>query len=173
MKQITVTHENGVELTEVKTVAIYSEKIVWTRAVNGLCELMYAEKLDRRMKPKIWRCTNTKTVIDSLIDGDTTDLNAYNFGDGPGSAISSTTAVITLQDEYIERALESKAVIAGTLTACREVHYTEGAFLTKSLFVSDALDTIASPVVTTTTTTAAATTTTTTAAVTTTTTTSA
>ena len=170
MKQIIVTHENGTALVESKTVAIYSENIVWTRDVNGICELMYAEKLDRRTKPKIWRCTNTKAVIDSFIDSDKTDLNAYNFNDGPGSAIDSTTQVITIQDKFIDKAFESKAMIDGALTACREVKYVEGAFLTKTLYVSDALDTIASPVVTTTTT-AAATTTTTTAPVTTTTTT--
>ena len=157
MKEVTVTHENGVELTESKTIGIYSENIISTKEdVNGLAEIVYADTLDRRMKPPTYRVTNTKTVIDGFISGDKTDLTVYDVVDG-------TRSTLTVQDKFIRKIRDAKALIAGTITDCAVVTYIEGSFVTKTVYTSDALADLASAVVTTTTTTAAVTTTTTTA----------
>ena len=155
MKQIIVTHVNGVELAESKTKAIYEENIVWTKDVNGLGELMYASKLDRRVKPEILRTTNTKAVLDGFIAGSKTDFSVYDV-------VTGDEATLTIQDKYVKEIKEDKTVIANVLTACRSVQYVEGAFLTRTVYVSDTLDSLADAVVTTTTTTAPVTTTTTT-----------
>lgn len=166
MKQITVTKENGATLVESKTIGIYSENIVSTRDVGGLAEIVYAETLDRRIKPKTYLTTNTKAVIDGFISGAKADLVVYNL-------VLGGTSVLTVQDKFTTNIKEAQVVVNGTLTACREVKYIEGAFLTKKVYVSNTLASLADPVVTTTSTTTAATTTTTTAAATTTTTTAA
>lgn len=163
MKQITITQVNGATLVESRTIGIYSENIVSTREVSGLAEIVYAETLDRRIKPETYLTTNTKAVIDGFIAGAKSDLVVYKL-------VLGGTSVLTVQDKYIRSIKEAQVVVNGTLTACREVKYIEGAFLTKKVYVSNSLASLADPVVTTTTTTAAATTTTTTAAATTTTT---
>lgn len=163
MQQIVVTQKNGVDLAESQTIGINPENIVTTRDVNGVCEILYAEVLDRRMKPILYLTTNTKAVIDALITGGLKDLTVYDLGLG-------STSTLSVANKFFVSAEESVQVIGGAKTACRKVKYVEGAFNVKSIYVSTALASIADAVVTTTTTTAAATTTTTAAPTTTTTT---
>lgn len=154
MQQIQVTKQNGVTLTEVKTIGIDPEKIVTTRDVDGVAEILYAEKLDRRVKPLRLLTTNTKTVIDGLITGSKTDFTVYNVAEG-------TTSTLTVQDKFIQEMKDTYFMINGTKTACLQITYAEGAFISNVIYASETLNDVATAVVTTTTTTAAATTTTT------------
>jgi len=162
MQQFNVTKSNGVTLTESFTVAINEENIVTTKAdADGNCEIVYASVLDRRIKPESYTVTNTKATVEAAIAGTILALTVYNATDG-------TTDAVGLQEKYVREVKEAYAMINGTKTACRQVKYTEGAFLTKTVYVSNTLVSLATAIVTTTTT--AAPTTTTTAAPTTTTT---
>jgi len=166
MQQIVITHEGGVELSATKTLGFEAEKIVSTRTVGSACEFVYAETIDRRVSPKVYRAANTKAQVDAFISGTVIDFTVYDQVDG-------TTSTLTVQAKFIED------MVAGTLRiytptpsdqAGVAVRFVDGAWLEKKIFVDGALSDFATAAVTTTTTTAAATTTTTTAAVTTTTT---
>lgn len=158
MQQFNVTKENGVTLTESKTVAIYEENIVTTKAdSDGNCEIVYADVLDRRMKPKYYTVTNTKATVDGIVTGTQLALTVYDVNDG-------TTFALGLTEKFVRQIREAYALINGTKTACRKVEYAEGAFVTKTVYVSNSLASLATAIVTTTTTTAAPTTTTTTSA---------
>ena len=168
MNQVIVLWENGVELTDSKTIGIDPEKIVATKAIGTACKIWYAETLDRRVKPMEYRVANYKSQIDSYISGTVHDLTVYNMADG-------TTSTLTVQEDFIEQVRDTTARINNTDTSCREVKFREGAFTQEVIYVSDALSTLATVYATTTTsttttTTTAAPTTTTTAAATTTTT---
>jgi len=162
MNQVIVLWENGVELTESKTIGIDPEKIVATKTVSGACKMWYAETTDRRVKPMEYRVANYKSQIDALISGDVLDLTVYNVADG-------TTSTLTVQEKFIEQARDTTARINNTDTSCREVIFREGAFTQEVVYVSNALSALATAYATTTTSTTTSTTTTTAAATTTTT----
>lgn len=157
MQQIVITHENGVELVETKTVAIEAEKIVSTKAVNGsvglACEFVYAEADDRRLKPIVYQAANYKSQIDAFVSGTQVDLTVYNTAD-------ATTSTLTVTENFIEQIRESDIRIGTTDYAVREVKFREGAFTEKVVYVSNSLASLATALVTTTTSTTTTTTTT-------------
>jgi len=166
MKQIVITHIGGVELTTAKTLAFEPEKIVSTRDRDGACEFVYAETLDRRLSPKVYRGANTKTQIDGYVAGTQIDFDVYVEADG-------SNYTLTVQEKFVED------MVAGTLwiystevgMAGVSVRFVEGAWVEQKIFVSGALSSLATAALTTTTTAPPTTTTTTTTAPTTTTTT--
>ncbi len=167
MQQVSITKENGVTLTEAKTIAIDPEKIVTTKSDSSSnTQIVYAGILDRRIKPMEWTVTNTKATVDGWITGTKLALTTYNPVDG-------TTYTLGLQSKYVRQIRDTYAQINNTRTACREVMYSFGAFKTVKVYVSNSLASLATAIVTTTTTTTAAPTTTTTTAAPTTTTTAA
>jgi len=165
MKQIVITHVGGVELTTAKTLAFEPEKIVSTKEVGIACEFVYAETIDRRVSPVVYRAANTKTQIDGYVSGTQIDFTVYDQADG-------TTSTLTVQEKFVEDMVSGSLWIYSTQAAQTgvAVRFTEGAWLEEKIFVSGVLGDFATAAATTTTTTAAVTTTTT-AAVTTTTTT--
>lgn len=149
MQQVNVLKVNGVALTEVKTIAINPENIVTTKSdANGYCVAAYAEVIDRRTKPKVLTIATTKATVDAYITGDVHDLTVYDL-------VSGNTSTLTLQEKFVREMKESKAVVAGTLTACREVKYVDGGFVTKTVYVSNTLVSMAAAAAAITTTTTA------------------
>jgi hypothetical protein len=168
MQQIVITHVGGAELSAPKTLALEPEKIVSTKSIGAACEFVYAETLDRRVAPKLYRAANTKAQVDAFIDGTQVDFTVYDQADG-------STSTLTVQEKYIETMVTGKLWIYKTQAdqAGVAVEFVEGAWLEKKIFVSGVIGDFSDSLVTTTTSTTAAATTTTTAAVTTTTTTGA
>ena len=169
MKQVVITHKNGVTLTTAVTIAIETEKIVTTRAIASLnvgevCEFVYAETFDRRHSPITYRAANTKAQIDGLINGTQIDFLVYNQADG-------TSYTLTVTESYIEEMRTATLWIYSTEAdqAGVAVRFVEGAWVEEKIFVSGPIANFAAAA-STTTTTAPITTTTTTAAATTTTT---
>jgi hypothetical protein len=164
MKQIVITHIGGVELTTAKTIAFEPEKIVSTRERGIACEFVYAETLDRRLSPKVYRAANTKAQIDGYVSGTQIDFDVYIEADG-------SNYTLTVQEQFVEDMVAGTLWIYSTETGMAgvTVRFVEGAWVEQKIFVSGALSTLADAALTTTTT-ATPTTTTTTAAVTTTTT---
>lgn len=159
MKQIVITHVGGVELTTAKTLGFEPEKIVTTRDIDGACEFVYAETLDRRISPKVYRAANTKAQIDGYVTGTQIDFDVYSQTDGSNYTLS-------VQEKFVED------MEAGTLwiysieagMAGVSVRFVEGAWVEEKIFVSGALSSLADAALTTTTTTPVTTTTTTAAA---------
>lgn len=164
MKQVVITHENGVALTSTKTIGIEPEKIVTTKAVGSACEFVYAETLDRRVSPKIYRVANEKSQIDGYVTSTQIDADVYNVVDG-------TTTAMSITEKFIEQVASATEMINGTATSCVQIKFRPGAWIKDIIYASGSIGDFADAALTTTTTTAAATTTTTTAAATTTTTT--
>jgi len=167
MKQIVITHVDGVALQDNITLALDPDKIIYTESVSGACRFLYTENSDRMVKTRLYRSGNTKTQIDGYISGTLQDFNMYNT---LGTiAATATTTVRSVQEKYIEQLRTASITVAGSQTSCVEVTY-RNAFVKEVLFASGVIGDYSDAALTTTTTTTAATTTTTTAAATTTTT---
>lgn len=154
MQTFNAIKKNGVALAESITLSLDPEKIVYTQADGGDCEILYAPTTDRRIKPTVYTVTNTKTTVDGIISGTQIALVVTNQND-------ATTVTRSVQVKYIDEIKEAYAIINKTKTACRQVIYWKGAFLSDTVYVTNSLASMSTAIVTTTTTTAAATTTTT------------
>jgi hypothetical protein len=162
MKQVVITHVNGVELASTKTIAIEPEKIVSTRAIAALdvgevCDFVYAESLDRTDAPITYRAANTKAQIDGLITGTQIDFLVYNEAD-------ASTYTLTVQEIFVEEMKTATLWIYSTQAdqAGVAVRFVEGAWVEEKIFVSGPLSNFADAALTTTTTTTPPTTTSTT-----------
>ena len=159
MQQIVITHIGGAELPAAKTLAIEPEKIVSTKSIGAACEFVYAETLDRRVAPKLYRAANTKAQVDAFVTGTQVDFTVYDQADG-------TSSTLTVQEKYIENMVTGTLWIYSTQAdqAGVAVEFVDGAWLEKKIFVSGVIGDFSDALVTTTTTTVPVTTTTTTSA---------
>ena len=155
MQQIVITHIGGAELPSAKTLALEPEKIVSTKSIGTACEFVYAESLDRRVAPKLYRAANTKAQVDAFVTGTQVDFTVYDQSDGSSSTL-------TVQEKYIKNMEDGTLWIYKTQSEQSgvSVEFVDGAWLERSIFVDGVIGDFADAAVTTTT--AAVTTTTTT-----------
>lgn len=137
---VTATHRQGIELAEAVTFAIDPEKIVGLRDRGTATEIEYAETYDRKRQPITYIIDAARAAVEALIQGDyvgkeTLTLTVYNTVDG-------STGTIDLQEKYIVDIRSVTHYINKTLTACRRVEYTPGAFNPIVIYVSEDIATL-------------------------------
>lgn len=157
MITVSISVENGVQLSAAVSKAIEESRVIWFTAYGDTqTKLLYAKSLDRRDRP------------DELIVDETSDNISVLISDFEEVLVAEEGTVLPvvyyINPAFIEYVYFATFMWNNTLTAGSVIEYTEGAFLHKKLYC------VIQDILTTTTTTAAPTTTTTTAAVTTTTT---
>lgn len=141
MKTVNVTNKNGVAVTE--TIAINLRNIIkYYNNASTKVVIRYDSDPGSTKQPISYTLDIAKATLDALIATDalisTITADVYNESTG-------VTTATTFNEKYLVSLRDTKAYIAGTLdTSVVEFIYSDGAFVTKKLYINSTLATLVS-----------------------------